>query len=191
MNPFAKVAAALGMPEDSTEEAVCAECAKMKAGMQPPMAPPPMMQASIDKAIEPLRASLKAATDEVAALRAEKQQAAEELFKRDVDSVITSAMAEGYACEPLREAITMVASAKGLEAAKAVAKSAQKLPLQTTGTPGVRASTGPVADDYGKALEKYSKDNAVAGTAAVKAFHRDNPEMAKLLVASIPSNPIR
>lgn len=179
---YAKIAAALGMPEDSTEEAIVAECMKMKAGMQPP---PAMMQASVKaevaRVVEPLQASLKAAQEKAAALEAS-------IFARDVDGVIEVAKSKGFACEPMREAIQLVASAKGLDAAKALAESAPKVPMKSVGTGGEKSTVTASAAEYDAAFSKFRTDNpGLSLSAAVSAFHRANPTMANALVASIPT----
>jgi phage I-like protein len=183
---YAKIAAALGMPEDSTEEAIVAECMKMKGGMQQ-MQPPGMMQASVkaevSKAVEPLQASLKAATEKAAALEAA-------LFDRDVDAVIESAKAEGYACEPMREAIKLVASAHGLDAAKKLAQSAQKLAMKPAGVSTEKKLTAST-DEYVAALTEHEKKTGLKGREAIQSFHRANPEMARVMVASIPTTATR
>lgn len=179
---YAKIAAALGMPEDSTEEAIVAECMKMKAGMQPPAVMQASVTAAVAKAIEPVQAQLKAAQQEAAQLKAS-------LFARDVDGVIESAKQKGFACDPMREAIQLVASAKGLEAAKSLAESAPKVPMQSMGVGGEKATTVTAsAAEYEAAFSKYRAENPGQSLqSAVAAFHRANPTMAKALVASIPT----
>lgn len=179
---YAKIAAALGMPEDSTEEAIVAECMKMKGGMQPP---PALMQASVKaevaKVVEPLQASLKAANEKA-------QQLEEALFQRDVESVIESAKAEGFACEPMREAIHVVASAKGLDAAKSLARTAPKVALKPAGVGGEKSTVTASAQEYDAAFSKFRQENPGQSlSSAISAFHRANPTMAKALVASIPT----
>ena len=183
MNPYAKIAAALGMPEDSTEESVVLECSKLKSGM-------PMMQASVDKAIEPLRAQLKAQAEQVEALKAANAKKDAELFTRDVDGVIEAAKREGFACEPMRDSIIIVAQAKGLAEAKKLAESAAKVNVTTTGTGNANANTVTAsAQQYAAALEEHEKKTGLSGRALVSDFHRTNPAMAKALVASIPAAP--
>lgn len=179
---YAKIAAALGMPEDSTEEAIVAECMKMKGGMQPPAVMQASVKAEVARVVEPLQASLKAAQEESAQLKAS-------LFKRDVNAVIEAAKAKGFACEPMREAIELVASAKGLDAAKALAESANKVPMSSVGVGGEKSTTVTAsAAEYEAAFSKYRAENPGQSLqSAVAAFHRANPTMAKALVASIPT----
>jgi phage I-like protein len=178
---YAKIAAALGMPEDSTEEAIVAECMKMKGGMAPP---PPLMQASVkaevSKAVEPLQASLKAANEKVAALEAEAQKAKDALFARDVDAVIEDAKREGFTCEPMRKAVQLVASHDGLEAAKSLARTAPKVAMSAAGVGGEKPTTVTAsAQEYGAALAAFEKESGLSGMSAVRAFHTRNPAMAK------------
>lgn len=180
---YAKIAAALGMPEDSTEEAIVAECSKMKAGMQQP--PPAVMQASVKaevaRVIEPLQASLKAANEESTKLK-------ETLFARDVDAIIDEAKREGFACEPMREAIHLVASAKGLDAAKGLARTASQVAMKSVGTDNGKSTVTASVQEYDAAFSKFRQDNpTIPLSSAISAFHRANPTMAKSLVASIPT----
>lgn len=182
---YAKIAAALGMPEDSTEEAIIAKCGEMKAAMSPSQ-----MQASLTAALKPVQEQLKETTEKLAVLEADKAKAVAALFERDVNDVIEKAKAEGYACEPMRAAVVLVAKASGLEEAAKLARSAAKLATTTTGTnQGNTTDVTASAKEYGLALDKFAKERSLTGSAAVKAFHREFPAMAK--VASAPINPNR
>lgn len=183
---YAKVAAALGMPEDSNEEAIVAECMKMKAATSTMQA---SLTAAVQKAVSPLEEQLKAATARVVVIETEKQKAAEALFERDVNDVIEAAKREGFACEPMRASIVLVAKSAGLDEAKKLAMSAAKLPLSTKGNgegaPTVEASV----QDYAAALEKFATSSGLTGSAAVRAFHASNPAMAKVAAAPITPAP--
>ncbi len=187
MNPFAKIAAALGMPEDSTEEAVVQACSQMKAAFSQPQMQA-SLRAEVSKAIEPLQEQLKASAVELQTLKAENAKKDEALFTRDVEKLMADAKAEGFACDPMKEAISLVAKAKGFEEAGKLARSAAKLNLTTTGVPG---STGAKsleanAQDYGAALDAFSKANpGLKGLGVIHAFHRANPGMAALVTANI------
>lgn len=181
---YAKIAAALGMPEDSTEEAILAECSKMKASSSSMQA---SLTAAVQKAVQPVEAQLKAATDRIIAIETEKAKADEALFARDVNDVIEAAKREGYACEPMRASISLVAKASGLEEAKKLAMSAAKLPLATKGNGQGATTVEASAAEYAAALEKFSTEKGLRGSAAVKAFHATHPAMAKVAAAPISS----
>lgn len=178
---YAKIAAALGMPEDSTEEAIIQACNSMKAAFDMK----PQMQASltaeVSKAIEPLRATVET-------LKAEVAKKDEALFARDVEDVIKAAKAEGFQCEPLRDAIVLVAKAKGLDEARKLAAASPKVNLTTTGVPGADGKKAVAsALEYSASLEKFSKESSLSGLAAVRAFHRAFPEMAEAASQPIPA----
>lgn len=180
---YAKIAAALGMPEDSTEEAIVAECSKMKASGASMQA---SLTAAVQKAVQPVEAQLKAATERIAQAEAEKAKAAEALFARDVNDVIESAKREGFACEPMRASIELVAKSAGLEEAKRLARSAAKLAASTTGTgeksPGdtVKASVA----EYNRLVDEKVKAGMTAAAAA-KSINASNPELAAKAFSSL------
>lgn len=183
---YAKIAAALGMPEDSNEEAIMAECSKLKAATSTMQA---SLTAAVAKAVSPLEEQLKAATARVVVIETEKQKAAEALFARDVNDLIESAKRDGFACEPMRASIELVAKSAGMDEAKKLAMSAAKLPLATKGNgqgaPTIEASL----KEYGEALEKFATEKGLTGSAAVRAFHASNPAMAKVAAAPITPAP--
>lgn len=182
---YAKIAAALGLPEDATEDTILAKCGEMRAALKPEQ-----MQASLTAALKPVQEQLKAAAERIASLEADNKKAGDAIFERDVNDVVEKAKAEGYACEPMRAAIALVAKASGLDEAAALARTAAKLATTTTGVGGSKSSdVAASAKEYGDALEKFSKDKGLTGSSAVKAFHREFPAMAK--VASAPINPNR
>ena len=183
---YAKVAAALGMPEDSNEEAIVAECMKMKAATSTMQA---SLTAAVQKAVSPLEEQLKAATARVVVIETEKQKAAEALFERDVNDVIESAKREGFACEPMRASIVLVAKSAGLDEAKKLAQSAAKVPLATTGVGQSGTTATASVQDYAAALEKFATEKGLTGSAAVRAFHASNPAMAKVAAAPITPAP--
>lgn len=173
---YAKIAAALGMPEDSTEEAIVAECSKMKASGASMQA---SLTAAVQKAVQPVEAQLKAATERITQVEAEKAKQAEALFARDVNDVIESAKREGFACEPMRASIELVAKSAGLEEAKRLARSAAKLAASTTGTgeksPGdtLKASVA----EYNRLVDEAVKSGQSAAQAA-RTVNTNHPELA-------------
>jgi phage I-like protein len=174
---YAKIAAALGMPEDSTEEAIVAECSKMKASGASMQA---SLTAAVQKAVSPVEEQLKATSARLATIEAEKQKADEALFARDVNDIIEAAKRDGYACEPMRASIEVVAKASGLDAAKKLAQSAAKLSATTTGTGGgagagdtVKASVA----EYNRLVDERIKAGQTAAAAARNVI-ADNPELA-------------
>jgi phage I-like protein len=180
---YAKIAAALGMPEDSTEEAILAECSKMKASSGAMQA---SLTAAVQKAVQPVELQLKAATERIATIEAEKAKAAEALFERDVHDVIESAKREGYACEPMRASIALVAKASGLDEAKKLARSASKLAASTTGTGGatpvdvLKASV----TEYNRLVDEQVKAG-MSAAAAAKSVISTNPELAAKAFSSL------
>lgn len=183
---YAKVAAALGMPEDSNEEAILAECSKLKAATSTMQA---SLTAAVAKAVSPLEEQLKAATARVVVIETEKQKAAEALFVRDVNDLIESAKREGFACEPMRASIELVAKSAGLDEAKKLAMSAAKLPMSTKGNGEGATTVEASLKEYGEALEKFATEKGLTGSAAVRAFHASNPAMAKVAAAPITPAP--
>lgn len=170
--------ASLGLAADASVEVVLAAASKVGADVKALKASAEK-QSTITATVESMQAQLKAATERIATIEAEKAKAAEALFERDVHDVVEAAKREGYACEPMRASIALVAKASGLEEAKKLARSAAKLAASTTGTgeksPGdtLKASVA----EYNRLVDEAVKSGQSAAMAA-RTVNTNHPELA-------------
>jgi transaldolase len=147
----------------------------MKAGLQQP---PAVMQASVKaevaRVVEPLQASLKAANEKASKLE-------DTLFARDVDGIIEEAKREGFACEPMRASIVLVAKASGLEEAKKLAESAARVNVTAVGHGNGAASSADTVKasvtEYDKLVDARMKEGHTAAAAA-RFVNSTHPELA-------------
>lgn len=169
-----RICAALGLPEDSGDEAVMmaieAAC-KARASAADVEG---KLTAAV-KVTSDLDAKLKASEAELTKLRAER-------LTEQVDAAIAAGKAEGKALDALAESIKLVASTAGLDAAKKlIAGVAPSVPLETVGTGG---SPAPIdAKDAQKKLEALADEKVKAGmkpTEAWRAACRENRALAEI-----------
>lgn len=167
--------ASLGLAADATVEAVLKAASQLGADVKTLKASvekQPTITAAVQEAVKPL-------VEQLETLKAEKAKADEALFAKDVDDVIESAKREGFACEPMRASVALVAKASGLEEAKKLARSAAKLASTTTG-----AGAAGTADTVKASVAEYNRlveEGVKAGQSAAVAARNVNvshPELA-------------
>lgn len=184
MSFMKRIAAAFGMPEDSTEDALVAACEGMKKATA----------GNTDEANK-LKAALTAKDVDTAKLAArlevletENKTHAAALFDRDFESMISAGIAEGRQGLPAMKdtlKVTAVAiGAKGLEHVGKIIAGLSKLPLAAAGI-----NTG--AGDSGDALKEFQAlvdEKTKAGMKAVDAYRlaaAENPQLNAKANASL------
>lgn len=169
-----RICAALGLPEDSGDEAVMTAIEAACKARASAADVEGKLTAAV-KVTSDLDAKLKASEAELTKLRAER-------LTEQVDAAIAAGKAEGKALDALAESIKLVASTAGLDAAKKlIAGVAPSVPLDTVGTGG---SSAPIdAKDAQKKLEALADEKVKAGmkpTEAWRAACRENRALAEI-----------
>ena len=176
-----RLAMALKCAEDCTDEELVASCEKTMGAAVSASAVEEKLTASINAAVSPLQAQLKASLEQVETLKTDAEKAKTALLERDVEALMVSAKSEGKAVEPLREFVVSAAKREGIEAAKKlVAALPVTVALRATGIDGDSKPLS--ASDAKSKLEAIYAANVVAGMSGVVAMEtafRTNPELAR------------
>lgn len=182
MSFMKRMAAALGLPEDTSEDAMVAACEEMKKA-----------KASAGESEGKLTAALTAANDStaklqarVAELEAKDKKHAEELFERDFEAVFAAGLAEGRTGLPaMKDTLKATAKALGLDQAKKLIAAMGSVPLAPVGTAG-----RPDADTADKSKTAAAKWEAIvaekmkAGASYVDAARAANLEARDVVDAA-------
>jgi hypothetical protein len=163
-----KLCAAMGLPEETSDDELCAAyVAACKA------------TASATEETGKLTASLTAAAESTAKLQArvteletnEKKHAAD-LAERDFETAFTASLNEGHQGLPdMKDTLKAIASSINLDAAKKVMASLPKLPMTEKGIAG--KETPPAAAQVGE-MESYITEQMKAGKSFVEAQRSAN-----------------
>jgi phage I-like protein len=176
-----RLAMALKCAEDCTDEELVASCEKTMGAAVSASAIEEKLTASINAAVSPLQAQLKASLEQVETLKTDAEKAKTALLERDVEALMVSAKSEGKAVEPLREFVVSAAKREGIEAAKKlVAALPVTVALKATGIDGDNKPLS--ASDAATKLEAIRAANVAAGMTGVIAMEsamRSNPELAR------------
>lgn len=172
--------ASLGLAADASVEVVLSAAAKVGAEVKTLKASvekQPTLTAAVQEAVAD---ATKPLVEQLETLKAEKAKADEALFVKSVDDVIEAAKREGYACEPMRASIVLVAKASGLDEAKKLARAAAKLGATTTGTGGGAGAADTVkasVAEYNRLVDERIKGGQTAAAAA-RLVNSSHPELA-------------
>lgn len=183
---FAKrIAAAFGMPEDTSEDALVAACEDMKKS-----------KASNTDEANKLKAALTAKDADTAKLAArveslesENKKHAVALFDRDFEALIASGIAEGRAGLPaMKDTLKLTATAigeKGLEHVGKIIAGLSKVPLAPAGIGGKPEES----TDAVKQVEALVAEKMKAGMKSPDAYRQVGAENPQLMAkANAPLN---
>lgn len=176
-----KICAAMGMPEDTDDEALCAAIeAACKA------------KASAGEEAGKLTASLTAATESttkltarVAELEANEKKHAADMFERDFEGAFKAALDEGRQGLPdMKDTLHSVAASVNLEAAVKLMAALPKLPMAEKGIAGKEVA--PVEAQKGE-LESFIAEQMKGGKSYVEAQRAANIVKRSIVEAAFTS----
>lgn len=187
MSFLKRMAAALGLPEDTSEDAMVAACEEMKKA-----------KASAGEETGKLTAALKSASDDtaklmarVAELETKDAKHAEELFERDFESAYDAEFRAGRQGLPaLKDTLKATAKASGLEVAKKWMASLPTVALVETGISGKPTeSVGDAAKQFANEVAEKQKAG-LSYVDAVRAVTITNKALAdKAFATTLTTNP--